>query len=42
MESPTSPKSLPAEPDIPLQKGLLVDGFTVVSDSDLLDWSNEV
>jgi hypothetical protein len=42
MESATSVKSLPIEPDIPLQKGSLVDGYITVSDSDLLDWSNEV
>jgi hypothetical protein len=42
MESPTSTKALPIEPDIPLQEGSLLDGFIAVSDSDLLDWSNEV
>lgn len=42
MESPTSVKSLPVEPGIPLQMESLVDGFIAVSDSDLLNWSNEV
>jgi len=42
MESATSVKSLPVEPDVPLQKGSLVEGFIAVPDSDLLNWSNEV